>query len=698
MQKSRKPAGFRIAWEGGRFSYGFGLRSLRPGAAVSAHGTSTQDIGMTVLAKIQRAGKAGDLLESTVTHLTEWLEGGFLPAWARGSIEELVDGGQWAELNDRFYQYMAFGTGGMRGRTIGRVTTGAEKGKPSDQGTPEHAAVGANVLNDFNVIRGTIGLYRYTEAFLARGERFDIPKLVIAHDVRHFSRHFCELAASTWARLGGRAFIFDGPRSTPQLSFSVRHLGATAGIVITASHNPPHDNGYKVYFEDGGQVVEPHAGGIVDAVNGVKLQELPAFLEKQDAGVVTLPESVDNAYRESVARTVLDPDLLYRSDLKVVFSPIHGTAAVATIPLLERFNIDYSTVAEQMEPDPGFPTVESPNPENAEALSMAIAKAEKEGADIVVATDPDCDRMGVAVRGPDGEMALLTGNQIGALLAEYRIGRYKELGVLPKGGSDRAALIKTFVTTPMQGAIARTHGLKVIDTLTGFKWIGDKINGYEKTLKQRLLETEQLAIDYDATPFRKRAELLMEYSTFYVFGGEESYGYLAGDEVRDKDGNSAVVMFCELAAFARAEGKTLTGMLDDLYRKYGYFYEALGQIYYEGAAGSKKINRILESYRSGPPAEMNGVAVKEVTDFGRDEIHDADGAPIPAQNFYFLERADGYSYAVRGSGTEPKIKFYFFAHDKVGPEDDLDAVKAGTVEKVEALREAVEADAARRAG
>ncbi len=674
-------------------------KTTRVGAAPLRFPTTALNLntGMKALEKIRKAGENGDLLEGAVRNMEDWLGGGFLPEWAEASVNELLDKEEWAELNDRFYQYMAFGTGGMRGRTIAGVMTAAEKGTVSASGTPEHPAVGANVLNDFNVIRATLGLYRYTGKFLSREGRFDVPKLVIAHDVRHFSRHFCELAASTWARLGGRAFIFDGPRSTPQLSFSVRYLGATAGIVITASHNPPHDNGYKVYFEDGGQVVEPHAGGIIEEVNSVELKELTPFLEKQDEGVITLPESLDEAYHASAARTVLDPDLLYRGGLKVVFSPIHGTAAAATIPLLEKFNVDYLTVEAQMKPDPAFSTVESPNPENAEALSMAIDLAEKEGADIVVATDPDADRMGVAVRGPDGPMELLTGNQIGSLLAEYRIARYKDLGVLPKDGSDSAALIKTFVTTPMQGAIARGHGLKVINTLTGFKWIGDKIHGYEKTLRKRFLESKRIAIDYDATPIRKRAEMLMRYSTFYVFGGEESYGYLSGDEVRDKDGNSAVLMFCELAAYAKTQNKTLVELMDELYRKYGFYYETLGQIYYEGAAGSEKIKRILDSYRSNPPSKMNAIAVKRMIDFGKDEIQDADGAPIPRQNFYILELANGYSYAVRGSGTEPKIKFYFFANDKAGEDGDLAAVKNATIQKIDELRKAVEADAAARA-
>jgi phosphoglucomutase len=296
-------------------------------------------------------------------------------------------------------------------------------------------------------------------------------------------------------------------------------------------------------------------------------------------------------------------------------------------------------------------------------------------------------------------MTLLTGNQIGALLAEYRISTYKALGWLPAEGNASAALIKTFVTSELQAAIAAHHGLKVINTLTGFKWIAAKIGNWEKDLVRKLREREGVALDYDRTDRRTRAELLQKYSTFYVFGGEESYGYLASDTVRDKDGNAAVLMFCELAAAVKKQGRTVTGYLDTLYQKYGYYQEALGQIYYEGAAGSAKIKRILESYRSHTPAEIGGVAVTQFTDFGRDEIYDADGMKIPAQNFYELKLANGYSYAVRGSGTEPKIKFYLFAREEVAGDslDSLEALKKTTGERLETLRIAIEQDADARA-
>ncbi|MDE3084692.1 MAG: phospho-sugar mutase, partial [Verrucomicrobiota bacterium] len=428
--------------------------------------------------KIRSARASGQLLPAAAENLSAWLGSG-LPAWAVASIEELVAQETWSELNDRFYRYLEFGTGGMRGRTIGAVATKSELGSPGPQDTPEHAAIGSNVLNDFTLIRATIGLFRYTKKFLAQNLRFDAPKLVIAHDVRHFSRHFCELAASTWQELGGVAFIFDGPRSTPQLSFSVRWLKAHTGVVITASHNPPHDNGFKAYFEDGGQVVPPQDKGIIAEVNAVQLGELSAFLSKDLSRVIKLNRAADDAYLVAASRSVIDQKIFAKAKLKVAYTNIHGTGSVAATPLMSHARVHVAEVAEQQAFDPRFPTVKSPNPENAEALALAIALAEKNGCDVVLATDPDADRMGAAVRGRDGKMVILTGNQIGAQLAEYRISRYKELGWIPLMGSDRAVLIKTFVTSPLQDAIGKAHGLKVINTLTGFKWIAAKLRGYQ---------------------------------------------------------------------------------------------------------------------------------------------------------------------------------------------------------------------------
>jgi len=652
---------------------------------------------MSLIEKIETAGAEGSLLESSVANLKTWAAADFLPEWVGESIAELVEQGEWDELNDRFYQNLAFGTGGIRGRTIGRVATSAETGRAGPEGTPEHAAVGTNVLNDFNLVRATIGLYRYVEKFLCDSGRHDRPRFVIAHDVRHFSRHFCELAASTWTKLGGQALIFDGPRATPQLSFSVRHFGAHCGAVITASHNPPHDNGFKVYFEDGAQVVSPHAEAIVKRVNEVELEELPPFLEKALDGVVVLKGKADEAYLELIEEMVLDREVIEKETPKVVFSPIHGCGAISSLLVLKRLGVEVIEVPEQMEPDPRFPTVESPNPENAEALAMAIARADEAGADVVIATDPDADRMGVAVRDREGKMVLLSGNQTGTLLAEYRIATLKDAEILPEEGSKKACLIKTFVTTPMLEAVADWHGLKTINTLTGFKWIGEKMADYEAEMKRKLFEKEGLALDYDATATWTRADLLLDYSTFFAFGTEESYGYLACDKVRDKDANAAVVMFCELAAYLKAQDMTFPEMLDSLYLQHGYYEEKTINIYYEGAAGSAKIKRILDSLRKDPPKQIGEVEVSGFTDFGQDDIRDADGKKIPPQDFYFLELANGYSFAVRGSGTEPKIKFYVFGRSDVLEPEDLPQVKVEAGKTMKTILEAIEADARKRA-
>lgn len=652
---------------------------------------------MSLIEKIEAAGAAGSLLESTVVNLKKWASADFLPEWAGASIAELVEKEEWDELNDRFYQNLAFGTGGIRGRTIGRVPASAETGTLSEMGSPEHAAVGSNVLNDFNLVRATIGLFRYTKQYLKDSGSYDLPRFVIAHDVRHFSRHFCELAASTWCKLGGQALIFEGPRSTPQLSFAVRQNNATCGAVITASHNPSHDNGFKVYFDDGAQVVSPHAEGIVDLVNLVELSEVPAFLDIDLEPVISLGAADDAAYLALLKEMVIDSEVMEKQAPQIVFSPIHGTGAISSVPALKELGVEVIEVPEQMVQDGRFPTVKSPNPENAEALAMAIAKANEVGADVVVATDPDADRMGVAVRDRSGEMVLLTGNQIGTILAEYRISVLKDAEIIPEDGGENTVLIKTFVTSPMQEAVAEWHGLKTVNTLTGFKWLGQKLAKYEAQMKARLLEEEGTAVDYDACDIWTRADLLLDYSTYFVFGGEESYGYLASDKLRDKDANAAVIMFCEVAAYLKAQEMTFPEFLDSLYLQHGYYEEKTINIYYEGAAGSQKIKNILESYRNDAPKAFGDVTVSGFTDFGKDEIIDADGDKIPPQDFYFLELSNGYSFAVRGSGTEPKIKFYVFGRSDVLDPEDLVKVKAEAAVEMQKVLAAIDADARVRA-
>jgi phosphoglucomutase len=647
---------------------------------------------MTPSDQLQSGVLSGQLMASSVGNIAAYLEAR-LPSWAHASIGELLEKRNWGELNDRFYRELEFGTGGIRGRTIAAVATAAETGKPGLFGTPEHAAVGSNMLNDFTLARAAIGLFRYTKEYLeGRGDAC-APRLVIAHDVRFYSRHFCELAASIWARLGGDAFIFDGPRPTPQLSFTVRCIKAHAGAVITASHNPPHDNGFKAYFVDGGQVIPPHDKGIAARVATVPLGSVSDFLHKDLSRVTTLGRDLDEEYADVAACAIVDRSVLRDAQLKVVFTNIHGTGAIQAVPLLVHAGCYVIQVAEQMSLDPRFPTVKSPNPENAEALSLAVATADRRKCDVVMATDPDCDRMGVAVRGRSGKMELLTGNQIGSLIAEYRLLKYKELGWIPKEGSQSACIIKTFVTTELQDAIGRAHGVKVIDTLTGFKWIAAKIGVYEERLRAAMGP----GWDYDKTPFEERARLLLKHSTFFVFGTEESYGYLPNDYVRDKDGNAACLMFAELCAWVAGQGLTVPEYLDKVYLKYGFYLEDTINIYYEGASGSAKIKRILDTYRSSRPAAFGDVRVTGFQDFGRETILDADGEEIPKQDLYVAKLSNGYRFAARGSGTEPKMKFYLFASDRVANAADLPAVKASVRAELSRLKTLIEADARQRA-
>ena len=644
------------------------------------------------LTLLDSAVASGKLLPSAADTIRAFLSAG-LPPWAKASIEELISKEAWSELNDRFYRYLEFGTGGMRGRTVGVVPTAAETGTKSANGSPEHAAVGSNMLNDFTLIRATVGLYRYTASYLKGKKDASKPKLVIAYDVRYFSKHFCDLAASTWTKLGGEAFIFDGPRPTPQLSFSVRYLKAHAGIVITASHNPPHDNGFKAYFEDGAQVISPHDKGIVSEVNAVPLKDLPGFLTVDVTGVTVLTKAADDAYLSAAALAALDKCVFTKGKLSIAFTNIHGTGSVHGFAVLLHAGCEVHEVGSQVAFDPRFPTVKSPNPENAEALSLAIQMAEAQGLDLVLATDPDCDRMGCAVRNRSGKMELLTGNQIGSLMAEYRLMKLKELGWIPKEGSPKVCIIKTVVTTGLQDAIGRGHGVKVINTLTGFKWIAAKMGGYQA----QLAKAKGPGFVYDDLPYRERAKLLQEFSTFYAFGTEESYGYLPNDFLRDKDGNAGCLMFAEVAAWVKGRGLTVPEYLDEIYLKYGFYLEGVINIYYEGASGNAKIKRILDTYRASPPKAFGDLGVAKFQDYGREDIFDADHEAIPKQDLYVVTLSNGYTFAARGSGTEPKMKFYLFASEKVANAAALPAVKAKVKAELDRLKALIEADAKARA-
>jgi phosphoglucomutase len=446
--------------------------------------------------------------------------------------------------------------------------------------------------------------------------------------------------------------------------------------MLTASHNPPHDNGFKAYFADGGQLVAPHDKGVIEEVMAIQTGNV----EADDAGkgeIISVGDELDDAYLDALAGLVLEPEVIKEQadSLKIVFTPIHGTG-IQTVPkILDRFGFDYAVVEDQAAPNGGFPTVASPNPENGEALELAIEKAKFVEADFVAATDPDADRMGVAVRDANGAYPLLTGNQIGSVIAAYRLERLFNAGVLNADNAKNAALIKTLVTTDLQKAIAESYGVKCVETLTGFKFIGEKLNDYEKVAGGRPEGTDEAAW----------RDILLEKSTYFVFGGEESYGYSAGDAVRDKDANAAVLMFAEVAAWCKSNELSLLEFLDALYLKYGFYLERLGTLTFEGAEGAAKIQKLLASYVENTPQTWGPKAVEKMQNFETDDVVDCDGKAIPKQMMLMFHLEGGARVAVRGSGTEPKIKYYFFANEPVSSADVLGETKAQVKQMLEDL-------------
>ena len=634
----------------------------------------------------------GKLLDSSAINLRRVLENPSSPV-VTAAIAELVEEHQWSELNDRFYRSLAFGTGGIRGRTIGKIVTKAELGQPNELGRPEFPCVGTNAMNYDSIRRATQGLVDYVKEWAANHNISGRAKIVIAHDPRFFSREFTELAAEIVVENGCDACIWDGPRSTPELSFAVRHLRASAGVVITASHNPPHDNGFKVYFSDGAQVVEPHASGIIAKVDAVRA---PAA-DGQRGELIKLGSEIDKAYMERLQTLILDPGLISsQRDLRIVYTPLHGTGSVIVKPMLAKLGFNFEVVKEQDRFDGRFPTVKSPNPENAEALAMAIDLAGKAKADLVIATDPDCDRMGVAFRDAAGKMQLLSGNQTNAMLAYYRARTLFDQGILNEKNASHAVIITTFVTTELQKAIAEKFGLRLVETLTGFKYIGQKMEKYERALPL------PPGRDYRDLSAEESRRLRLEHSAFVIFAGEESYGYSGADFVRDKDGNGAAIMFCEVAAYAKSRSLTIDGLLDEIYRQLGYYAEKNGALVFEGAEGAEKIRRLLQSYEATPPDAMAGSEVVSVRNFEKEIIHDVEGDEIPKQMMMIFQLADKTRVAIRGSGTEPKIKYYLFAQRRPATGEftqaQLDAIKPEVARRLDALWEWVRQDAHARAG
>ena len=646
-------------------------------------------------AKIQATAANGQLLESAAKNLLALLEKSSSPI-DEASIRELVDAGEWKELDDRFFRTLAFGTGGLRGKTISPVVTRAEQGAPQPLGRPEFPCVGTNAMNYYNISRATQGLVAYTKEHFAKSGRSGKPSICICHDTRFFSRDFAELAAKVITENGCDAYLFEGPRSTPELSFAVRYTKSQAGINITASHNPPEYNGYKVYFEDGGQVVEPHASGIIAKVNAIESDVYTPLPAEEQGKVIPMGADIDEAYMKRLETLPLDPELIRaQNSFNVVFTALHGVGGIIIKPMLDRLGFHCQTVAEQDVPDGRFPTVKSPNPENVEALTMGMKLADQTGADLVVATDPDCDRMGIAARDLSGKMTLLTGNQIGSLMAWYRAMKHFEKGILTEANKTHGVIIKTFVTTDLQKAIAEKWGTRCVETLTGFKYIGEKLLKYEEAIPAELRK------DYSELPEDVTRKLRLEHSSLYVFGGEESYGYSGSDFVRDKDGNSATVMLAEVAAYAKSEGTTLVGLLDRIFCEYGFYFERSESLTMEGAEGAAQIKKLVDSYASNPPTEIDGAKVASTRNFATETVVDSEGDRIPHEAMLMITLADNRRIAVRPSGTEPKIKYYLFAAEPVADgtsitPGELEPIKNRVTGSLRSLWEALQKDASNR--
>ena len=561
----------------------------------------------------------------------------------RGEVEQLLEKGDMKELTDRFYTNLEFGTGGLRGVIGG----------------------GYNRMNPFIIQQATQGLANYV---LAHGDPNDRGELsaVIAHDSRRFSERFALETALVFAANGMKAYLFPSLRPTPELSFTARQLQTSVGVVITASHNPPEYNGYKVYWSDGSQVVAPHDKGIIEEVRKVTSEiKTLSKEEAQSKGLLEyLGSDQDDAFVEMVKRSSLRPELLQQhgGDVTIVYTPLHGTGAMMVERVLGELGVKVLTVPEQREPDGEFPTVKFPNPEESAAMEMAVALGKKENADIVMGTDPDGDRLGIAV--PDGDgFRLVTGNQLGVLLADYIFSSRKELGKLPR----RPAFVTTIVTTDLQRRVARHYGAEVYDTLTGFKHIA------------------ALMREFEADP----------NGPTYVAGDEESYGYLLTPEVRDKDAVSAVLLTTEMTLYHVQQGKSVLDRLNEIYQEHGFFEDIQISRYFRGQQGLQVMQGMMETLRGTPPKALAGEDVAEMRDIqagtttrfpGGESKNDID---LPSSNVLQFVLGDGTVVSARPSGTEPKIKFYASIPGSAGT--PLEEQKPAVQAKAERLRREITA-------
>lgn len=571
-----------------------------------------------------------------------WEQEGNLDQEIRNLLTEMKNDEK--QLEDSFYKDLEFGTGGMRGE-IG---------------------AGTNRMNLYTVRKAAKGFANYIESF---GEEAKKRGVVIAYDSRHKSPEFAMESARTLAAQGIQAYVFDELRPTPELSYAVRHLNAFGGIVITASHNPPEYNGFKVYGSDGGQLPPGPADELVREVNKIE-NELTIHVEdeqslKEKGLIKIIGREMDEAYNEKLLTISVNPSLAKEigDELKIVFTPLHGTANKPVRKGLQSLGYkNVFVVKEQELPDADFSTVKSPNPEEALAFEYAIKEGKKMDADILIATDPDADRLGVAVKDESGEYVLLTGNQTGAILLHYLLSQRKEKGTLPTNG----VMLKTIVTSEIGRDIAASFGVETIDTLTGFKFIGEKIKEYEQT---------------------------SEYA--FQFGYEESYGYLIGDFARDKDAIQAVLLAVEVCAYYKKQGMTLYQALYQIFETYGYYREGLKSLTLKGKEGAEQIQYILSSFRQNPPTLMGSQKIVTQEDYKTSErinleTKEKEAILLPKSNVlkYFLE--DGSWFCIRPSGTEPKVKFYFGvkADSEKESADKLEAIEKDLMKRVSELAEA----------
>ncbi len=536
-------------------------------------------------------------------------------------IQAIVDTSNEFELRERFFADLDFGTGGLRGIIGG----------------------GTYRMNPVVVRKATQGLANYV---LQQGG--SQPSAVIAHDNRRYSDLFSLEAARVLAANGIKTYLFRELRPTPLLSFAVRHLQAATGIMVTASHNPPEYNGYKVYWSDGAQIVPPHDSGIIEKVRKVREVRTITREEAESRGLlVWVGDEVDQAYMDTVLASLLRPQLFAQARLKAVYTPLHGTGDTLILPLTQKLGWKISCVESQLVHDGDFPTVKSPNPEEASALELALRQADTKGAELVLATDPDADRLGVAVK-HRGEWVLLNGNQLGALLTEYIFSSLKDLGKLPP----RPAFINTIVTTDLQTLIAKKYGAQTFKVLTGFKYIGEKIRDWES-----------------------------HHGPQYVFGGEESYGFLYGTHARDKDAVSTALVVIEMALFYQSQHKTLIDKLNDLYYEHGYFHEVLISKSFPGLAGMQTMQGIMKRIRQHPPARFEDLETSRFIDYLK-------GESLPSSDVVQFLLKDGSLLTIRPSGTEPKIKTYISCKAPAGI--PLQEARAEAMTKADILRRSLE--------